>query len=159
MKISDTFLALYLSYTTIEAIRKPKNDTLKHCCIIWLVWYSLVITSQIIDVFFWWVPFISLFDTFKLLTMISIFREQVADNVRSLVIQPIYQKSKRKFPIYFNFILNKLERIPYFITYEEKFKNLWITITNLFQSTPIDIKITKPKTSPILNDPNTDSNL
>lgn len=149
MKISDTILACYLSYLTIEAIRKPKNDTLRHCCIIWIVWYSLMVSSQVIDMFLWWIPFISLFDTFKLFMMISIFREQVADNVRSFVIQPIYQKSKRKFPIYFDFVLKKLERIPYFVIYEEKVKNLWMTMCHLFQSPLInDLKVSKSLSSP-----------
>ena len=118
-------MMIYPSYLTVEAIRKPKLAQLKHCCIIWTMWYWMMWGSMIIDNFLWWFPFISLFDTLRLIVLILVLKEEMAENMRSLVIQPMWLRVKKGLPKYYERVMMVGERyVPKFGLYKTQVEDL-----------------------------------
>lgn len=131
---SDLLFMLYPCYLTIESIRRPRNDQLKHCCIIWVLWYSLVWTGHFINTFLWWLPFISLFESCKLVILILALREDMAENIKSLLIQPLWQRIKKNLPKYIDKILAWLDKtIPRFQVYKDQALALYMLTKNVLE--------------------------
>jgi len=138
MKTIDFLVMIYPCYLSMQAIRKPKNNELRHVCVIWILWFSLVFVTSVIDTLFWWIPFISLFDTVKLLLILLSLREDIADNIRSLLIQPVFNRLKKSIPVYYALVLDRAEAIlPALAHYRANVNQTFSLYKNIFSAKPI----------------------
>ena len=134
MRLTDLVIAGYPFYLSVEAIRHPRVALLKHCLIFWVLWFTLVVSSSLVELFFWWMPFISLFDTVKLLVLVSAYRPGVADNIRSFFIQPLWAKSKKVLPLYATVGLDRLQDFwPRASHYRTKVATLFDDVSGVFK--------------------------
>lgn len=139
MRLTDLVIAGYPFYLSVEAIRHPRVALLKHCLIFWVLWFTLVVSSSLVELFFWWMPFISLFDTVKLLVLVSAYRPGVADNIRSFFIQPLWAKSKKVLPLYATVGLDRLQGFwPKAAHYRTKASKLFEDVSGVFKDASAD---------------------
>ena len=132
MNIGNIILAAYPCYLSLEALKKPRIEEMKHLLIMWILWYCLSLVGLTINMFLFWIPFIGIFDTIKLIILILAIRGDIANNFRSLLIAPMWNKIKRRVPVYWNKILELSETIfpkiqqnrYYLMTYLNKLKHL-----------------------------------
>ena len=111
MNLSNIILGLYPCYLSLEAIKNPRNEEMKHILIMWILWFTLSQIDMGVTYFLFWLPFISIFEPLKLVILILSTRPDIANNFRSLLIAPIWNKIKRRVPAYWHKLIQFSESI------------------------------------------------
>lgn len=132
MTFIDLLVALYPLYLSIESLKKPKLETLKHCVTFWVLWFELIFATNIFYTLFWWLPFTSVLDFTKLLLLLLAYKEKSANLISYLLHKPLCDKLTHEFiKIYKIIRLVVNANLPYFKekidNYEKNFKH-WLSL-------------------------------
>lgn len=109
MNFIDIILAIYPLYLSVLAIKNsniseiqgPHINKLKHCVIFWVLWFELSFVSTIINLFFWWVPFTSVFETLKLILILMAYKPGFANALKIFFVEFVWEKSRENIPTQF----------------------------------------------------------